>query len=263
MSSFGSRLTSCVLALCLAAGTVPPARAQSVWRDDPATVLIDKLTGIVLVKEVEAVVKEGLTNVRGVHAEGLPLLDNSDFKNRLSKRLGQPLTKGDRVKILDEIALYCREHGQPFVDVSILPQDVTDGVLQVLVLQAKVGSVRVMGAKNFASDKVASQIRSKAGESLDVASITADLDWINRNPFRQVDLVYVKGADFGQANLLLKQVDQFPLRGYAGYDDSGTRQTQNERLSVGGTGETSSAATASRATSSSRAPISAPSARIR
>ena len=234
MRSVHSRLAPALLALCLACGVPPRARAEGEWTDNPATVLVDSLTGLVFVNDVEAVVREGLVNVRGVQVNAIAILDQADFKAQMAKYLGRPLTKGDRVKILDEVALYCRKHGQPFVDVSILPQDVTEGVLQILVLQAKVGSVRVMGNKNFKSEAVSGQIRSKAGDQLDVTSITEDLDWINRNPFRQVDLVYVKVADFGQANLLLRQTDQFPLRGYAGYDDSGTRQTRDTRLSLGG-----------------------------
>ncbi|MDD5305437.1 MAG: ShlB/FhaC/HecB family hemolysin secretion/activation protein [Elusimicrobia bacterium] len=234
MTGLNSRLTATALvSLCLLFG-VPPARAEGGPIADPETVLVDTLIGLVLVNDVDSVVRQGLTSVRGVHVNGMPLLDTPDFKARMAKYLGRPLTKGGRVRILDEIALYCRKRGQPFVDVSILPQDVTDGVLQILVLQAKVGTVRVMGNRWFRSDKMAEQMRAKAGDQLDVNSITEDLDWLNRNPFRQVDLVYVKGAEFGQANLLLRQVDQFPLRVYGGYDDSGTLQTQHERYSLGG-----------------------------
>lgn len=232
MTRLNPRPTAAVLAtIFLLLGGGSRARAQRVLGGD---VLVETLNGLVLVKDVDAVVRNGLMDVRGVHVSELPLLDRPEFKARLARHLGRPLTKAGRVEILDEIALYCRKRGQPFVDVSILPQDVTDGVLQVLVLQARVGTVRVIGNRWFRSANTAGQMRSKAGDPLDVQSISEDLDWLNRNPFRQVDLVYVKGAEFGQANLLLKQRDHFPLRVYGGYDDSGTRQTQNDRLSVGG-----------------------------
>lgn len=234
MKSSRARFTPVVLALCLVCGANPDSRAEGEWFDDPATVLVDKVTGLVLVDDAEAVVREGLIDVRGVRVDDIPLLDRQDLKDQLSRYLGRPLTKGGRIKILDEIALYCRKRGQPFVDVSILPQDVTDGVLQILVLQAKVGTVRVMGNKNFTAESTARKMRAKAGDQLDIDRLTEDLDWLNRNPFRRVDLVYVKGTEFGQANLLLKQVDQFPLRVYGGYDDSGTRQTRYDRLSLGG-----------------------------
>lgn len=232
MTRLNPRLTAAVLAMIfLLFGGAPRARAQRLRDSD---VLVETLTGLVLVKDVDAVVRQGLMDVRGVHVEDIPLLDQPDLKAQLAKHLGRPLTKGGRIGILDEIALYCRKRGQPFVDVSILPQDVTDGVLQVLVLQARVGTVRVIGNRWFRSKNMAGQMRSKPGDPLDANTISEDLDWLNRNPFRQVDLIYVKGGEFGRANILLKQVDQFPLRVYGGYDDSGTRQTQNERLSLGG-----------------------------
>lgn len=220
------------LSLVLALGAAP-ARGAQARRADASTVLVRSLIGLVLVREPDAVVRHGLMDVRGVRVAGIPLLDRPDFKARMARYLGRPLTKGDRARIVDEIALYCRRHGQPFVDVSILPQDVTEGVLQILVLQAKVGTVRVLGNRWFRSERTAREIRSKMGDDLDVNSLTEDLDWINRNPFRRVDLVYVKGTEFGRANLLLKQTDRFPLRVYGGYDDTGTRQTQNERLHFG------------------------------
>lgn len=211
-----------------AASIGPPVGA-----DDPAAVLIERLTGVVLVKEADAVVRQGLERARGVRVEGISLLDRADFKAKVGRYLDRPLTRGDRNRLLAEIALYCRKRGQPFVDVSILPQDVTSGVLQILVLQARIGRIRVMGNQWFRSDRTARQMRSKPGDELDVDLIEQDLDWLNRNPFRQVDLVYVKGTEFGRANLLLKQVDQFPFRVYGGFDDTGTRQTQHERLSAG------------------------------
>jgi len=221
-------VTRILLSLCLVLGAAPRARAE-----DLDQVLVDNLIGIVLVKDVDSIVQPGLMDVRGVKVRGISLLDRPAFKAKLAAHLGRPLTSRGRFQILNEIALYCRRHGRPFVDVSILPQDVTDGVLQILVLQARVGTVRVLGNQWYRSQRTARAMRSKPGDELDVDLISEDLDWLNRNPFRRVDLVYVKGTEFGRANLLLKQVDRFPFRVYGGYDDTGTRQTQNERLSLG------------------------------
>ncbi len=216
------------LALVLLSASVR-ASAQGGWFADPNDVIIPELKALVLVQDPAEVVKGGLMDTRGVKVQGVELLDTDDFKKQLGKRLGKPVTRRGRVDILNEIAVYCRSHGRPFVDVSTLPQDVTDGVLQVLVLQAKVGSVRVFGG----DEQLASQFTAKQGSPVDANALAADLDWINRNPFRQVDLVYAKGTEFGSANILLKETKRFPLRGFVGYDDTGTRMTQHERLSAG------------------------------
>lgn len=215
--------------------TPAPPQQEFVEGETPeySQVIVAKLSGIVTVGNPDEVVKEGLSGVKGVVNRGVAMPDEAAFKARLAKFIGGPLTMENRTEILNEVVYYFREHGRPFVDVSVLPQDITDGVLQILVLQAKVGEVRVMGGKWFDEKAVAGIVRSRPGEALDANAIARDLEWINRNPFRQVDLVYVKGAEFGTANLLLRTVDRFPVRVYAGFDDTGTKVTQNERISAG------------------------------
>ena len=221
--------------LILLAVAVPGAAQEFVEGETPeySDIIISKLTGIVMVGNPDAVVKGGLVGVNGVVNKGVPMPDEPAFKARMGKFIGKPLTMAGRTEILNEVVYYFREHGHPFVDVSLMPQDVTYGVLQILVLQAKVGGVRVMGGHWFNTDSMAGQVRSKAGAALDANAIAQDLDWLNRNPFRQVDLVYVKGDEFGSANLLLRETDRFPVTAYLGYDDSGTKVTQNDRLSTG------------------------------
>lgn len=237
-------LLSCVLRV-RAADPAPIAPAEGLTPAGPGSefvegetpdytqVIVGKLKGIVVVAEPDRVVKEGLVGVVGVENRGVVMPEEAAFKKRMSKWIGGPLTMENRTEILNDVVYHFRENGRPFVDVSVLPQDITDGVLQILVIQAKVGEVRVMGGKWFDEKALAGIVRARPGEALDAAAIARDLEWLNRNPFRSVDLVYVKGAEFGTANLLLRAVDRFPLRVYAGADDSGTRATQNERVNAG------------------------------
>lgn len=222
MRPAASLLAVLLLAAC------PLVRAEG-WFADPNDVIIPELKALVFVGDPQAVVAGGMMDTRGVKVNGVDILDNEGFRGQLSKRLGKPVTRKGRVDILNEVALYCRKNGRPFVDVSTLPQDVTDGVLQILVLQAKVGAVRVMGG----DQSLAKSFHAAAGGDVDADALESDLDWINRNPFRQVDLVYVKGAEFGTANVILKENKRVPLRGFAGFDDTGTRLTQQERFSAG------------------------------
>src|SRR4029077_16851714 len=101
--------------------------------------IVSTLTGIVVVSSPADVQKEGAVNAAGVQIKNLPLLDHRDLKKLLETHLGKPLTKGGRAQIVGEVVRYYRDHGRPLVDVSTPPQDVTNGVLQVLVLEGKVG----------------------------------------------------------------------------------------------------------------------------
>ena len=215
------------------ASAAAPAAAAATPAAAPAIAEAPKLSGLVLINDPKKVAK-GSLKAKGVQVNGLPLLDQSDdFKERLRSYLGQPFSEDVRAKIVNDVVLFYRSQGRAVVDVSTPPQELTGGVLQVLVLEGKVGKVHVDGARWFDSKYVAKQIRAQAGQDLKSDDLAKDLDWINRNPFRQVDLVYAKGSELGQTDLVLRETDAFPLRAYTGFEDSGTDLTGNDRLLAG------------------------------
>lgn len=199
------------------------------WAADK--VILESLSGLVIVSNPRLVITEGLSGVAGVVIKETPILDQGEIKEKLAGYLGKPLTKGSKAQLLADIVLFLRRQGRPLVDVSTPPQEITGGVLQVLVIEGTVGQVRVKGDRWFYS--VARQIRAQKGAPLDAQALSEDLDWLNRNPFRTVDLVYAKSAELGKTDLILRQVDRFPFRVYTGYEDSGTKLTGQNRWLAG------------------------------
>src|SRR5260370_37782724 len=61
----------------------------------------------------------------------------------------------------------------------------------------------------------------------------ADLNWLNSNPFREVSLLYTPGKSAGTTDVILQTKDRFPLRVYAGYEDSGNPPLGRERWLAG------------------------------
>jgi len=210
-----------------AAGDKSPGGAEG------SRIIVDKLVGIVNVTDPNDVVKSGSPLATGVQIKGLPLLEDDRIKEKLRGYLDKPLTEAVRVNIVSDIVLFYRSQGRPVVAVNTPPQDTTGGVLQVLVLEAKVGAIKVDGARWFDSGSIAHKLRASSGHEINANDLNEDLDWINRNPFRQVDVVFVKGSELGTTDLVLQETDRFPLRVYTGYEDSGTTLTGNDRLLTG------------------------------
>jgi len=81
----------------------------------------------------------------------------------------------------------------------------------------------------------------RSGSTLDSRALMEDLNWLNNNPFRQVDVTFKQGGkagpkDLGKLGLTDVDVtveDRLPLRPYFGYEDSGTRFTGTDRLLAG------------------------------
>jgi hemolysin activation/secretion protein len=207
-----------------------PAVKWSLPTDTPAPTV--PMAGLLIVGDPTQILSIGTPEVKGVVTK-IPFLDRADFKSRMEGFLGKPLNEETRDGIVTAIVRFYREQGRPLVDVSQPPQEITGGVLQILVLPGKVGRIRVQGNRWFAPQYVTGQIHAQPGQDVDARELGNDLDWINRNPFRQVDLVYVKGSELGETDLILREVDHFPLRVYGGYEDSGTAATGENRLLAG------------------------------
>ena len=58
------------------------------------------------------------------------------FATRYLPYLGQPVTRGKLNELVKSIIVYYREHDRPVVDVAVPAQDITNGVLQIVVLEA-------------------------------------------------------------------------------------------------------------------------------
>ena len=198
-----------------------------------SNVIVGKLTGLVFVKDPKEIIQTGAPDISGIRIRGIVLLEQDEFKQKMAGYLGHPLTEAARAKIIEDVVLFFRAQNRPILDVSTPPQEITSGVLQVLVLEGAVGQIRVEGARWFDPKSLEKQIQIKPGQTMDSRAIMSDLDWLNRNPFRQVDLVYAKGSELGKTDLVFRQIDHFPLRFYAGYEDSGTELTQDTRWLTG------------------------------
>ena len=169
----------------------------------------------------------------GLQIAGVPLLDTAEFRSLASPYLGQPLTLRMLNRLTRDAVLYFRRHGRPVVDVLVPEQNVSGGTVQLLVVEGRLGNVLTEGNKWFTSEQVRSYVRARTGEVIEGAPLLADIAWINQNPFRQVDLVFARGEKAGETDVILRTIDRYPLRVYAGYDDSGNALTGFDRIVAG------------------------------
>ncbi len=197
-------------------------------------VLVTELKGLVFVQKQEQVLKGGVAAFEGVKTEGLDRLQGLEFRNQMQPFLGQPVTLKRLNEMTREVVLCYRRLGFPVVDVIVpADQDITDGVVQVLVVEGHLGKVTAEGARWFSTANMPDEITMKRGSLFEEDQLIEDLAWINNNPFRQVEPVLSRGTELAETDLLLQVKDRFPVRVYAGYEDTGTDLTGDERWYTG------------------------------
>jgi hemolysin activation/secretion protein len=198
-------------------------------------VIIQQLEGILLLGDWNLVRTESIDSIQGVCSVGVGLLGkNNCLLDDLNQRfIGKPLTFASMQELKQSIASYYESKNQPLVVVSTPRQEVTKGILQLVVSEAKLGEVRCKGNRYFSSKQLQKYIRAEKGAPIDAKSLYEDLAFMNHNPFRRTDAVFTPGSKAGIADLELLTVDRWPYRVYAGADNTGTVKSERNRIFFG------------------------------
>ena len=209
-----------------------PALPAAATAADDDRILVPMLSGLSFLADPEAFRSDG-GMPPGLHVSGEVLLATGEFTALVTPCLGRPLTRRLLNDLTRDVVLYFRQHGRPVVDVLVPEQNIASGNVQILVVEGRLGEVRVEGSKWFTVEQIAGAVRAPRGEIIEGSPLIADMAWINRNPFRQTDLVFMRGKQAGTTDVVLRTHDRYPLRVYAGYEDAGNALTGYDRLLAG------------------------------
>ena len=148
----------------------------------------------------------------------------------LAKYLGRPLSYQVISQIRADITQYYRDAGRSLVNVTVPPQEITAGVLQVNVNTFVLETTRVEGAPAAATDFLTRQVRLQPGQEVDTDRLLEDVNWLNLNPFRNTSVVFEPGATPASTQLILQVTNSRPWAGFVGVSNSGPPDTGDIRL---------------------------------
>ncbi|PNY35426.1 ShlB/FhaC/HecB family hemolysin secretion/activation protein [Rhodopirellula baltica] len=201
-------------------------------------VLVDSLEAVILVPNRDDVDPQAaFTDYEGIHSE---IIDASSLANSsrvhrvIEKYLGSAITLRNLNQMTRDIITVYERCGQPIVDVMIPEQKITGGTVQIVITESRIGAIRVAGGCWVDPCLVRKNITcSRVGAHIYESRVSEDLYWLNRSPFRKVGLDVKPGASDGTSDLIFEVQDVFPMRAYTGYEDTGVRALNLERLFAG------------------------------
>lgn len=195
-------------------------------------VVLPSLKGLVFLSSAAQLRPNGVAD-RGIDSSRVDVLDSPAFRNLMAGFLGRPVT----LDMLNEISrltvIQFRDNDHPLVDVVIPEQDISTGSVQILALEFRAGTVRTEGAEWFSDSLLLPQVRTRPGDRIIGSHLLDDVNWLNQNPFRRVDLVYERSPEPGRSDIALRVTDRLPFRAFAGYENTGTETTERGRSFLG------------------------------
>jgi hemolysin activation/secretion protein len=244
-SALGAILSACLLAL----GLPGPALSQAIERNTPPSKrpVPPTVSGPESGSQVNTVTESGPA-LRGLtmstSAEPPQRLGEStvavgegvrvspdELSAVLARHAGRPLSPSQIAAIQSDIAALYQDKGYPFVAVSTPPQNVTEGILHLRVLEFRVGQLEARPLDTY--DDIRAGLRLGPGDPVYLPRLQEDMLWLNRTPFRNTEASFRPGSQIGQTDLLLETRQSRAVQGYAGAGNTGSKSTGWNRVYAG------------------------------
>lgn len=147
--------------------------------------------------------------------------------------IDEPASKALLSRIGNDIVLAWRESDYPLVDVYYPEQNITEGKLQIVVREAELGEKTVEGAIVTREEYLLPNLRISPGDRINKRVVSADIDWMNENPIRQVKLIYERGEKDGTSDIILDVTERNPVNAYVSFANTGVNFTGQDEWSFG------------------------------
>lgn len=195
---------------------------------DPERDRVAELRGIVIVANPGDIKSRGgvgeVSGVKIVGARNILAGQEQGLEAALKGFLGQPFTAAQIDPLRAAVHSYIEKmEDAPKVTAVIVPeQEVIKGewVVQVLVSRGEVGRLNIEGEKWFSDARIRSLLRIRQGDPVIIDRLVDDINWINRNMFREADVMLRQGTEVGQVDVNVRVEDRFPLQGFFGAEDT-------------------------------------------
>lgn len=172
-------------------------------------------------------------DVRSFKIEGNTLFDSARLAAVLDAWRGQRTFAELRLAAQAVQGIYSAA-GYGAVVAYLPPQAVSDGVVNITVVEGKVAKVTVRGNKRQSADRLRAALPSLVeGATPRVRRVDSELQIANENPARQVGVLLGPGAQAGEVEATVQVEEQPVQRWTLALDNSGNDRTGQWRISAG------------------------------
>ena len=160
-------------------------------------------------------------------------LQTQALLDSLQPFIGQPLSQKLLNELQADIVLHYRGIDRPFMAVTVPPQEITGGRLQLDIVEFAAGDVRAEGNLWTPHSHIGDRVRLETGGEIDASQLARDINWLNLNPYRNLGAVFEPGTVPGSTDIILRSDERRPWTVYGGYANSGSVSSGRDRVFAG------------------------------
>jgi len=211
-------------------------RAANFGATNDEDVILKKLKGLIFLDSPDALKQEPATymGTKILDVSLFTFLQDESFSVAANTFIGLPVSRESLKRLERMTSIHLKQLGRPFTVVFLPEQDITDGYVQIVVLESNfTGEIEVQGNQYFSDEQYQQWIRQSKNDVINTHNLNQDIDWINRNPFRTATVIASPGDEQGTTKLIIKAREKKPVRVYTGFNNTGSQSTTEDRALVG------------------------------
>jgi hemolysin activation/secretion protein len=171
--------------------------------------------------------------VRAYEIRGDTLLSTNTLMSIFAKRTGTNVALSDITQAASDLQMEYRNRGYPTVNVTIPPQQLTNGIVKIRVFQGRLSEILVTQNRYFSSNNVMRTLPSlRTNMILHSAIFQAELDRANANQDRQIYPRLEPGLEENTTALRLTVNDRLPLHAKVDFNNQSSPGTPELRLNT-------------------------------
>ena len=168
--------------------------------------------------------------VHSFRIAGNAALADAELQGAIADSVGKKLTLFEIYAVADKLAAYYRAKGYTLATVTIPAQEVTTGVVELEVVEGRIGRVRFEGNALYNSGFLSRQVDEiQVGEALTGDGLEHELLLLNDLPGLQARAVIRPGEAYGSSDVVIRTTEQ-PFETRFEFDNYGRESIGEWRL---------------------------------
>ena len=164
---------------------------------------------------------------------GNTLLPQQQIDQVLAPFAGKQRDFGDVQRALEALEAVYHQRGYSVVTVELPEQELKSGVVQLKVVQTKIGRVLVKGNEHFSESNIRRSLPDlQEGQTPNLNQVSTSLKLANENPSKKVNLKLQNGQQDDEVDATLDVADENVWKGMLNADNTGTGQTGKTHVGV-------------------------------
>jgi hemolysin activation/secretion protein len=165
--------------------------------------------------------------------KGNTLLPQPQIDELLSKFTGKERDFGDVQRALEALEAVYHQRGYNVVTIELPEQELNRGVVQLRVVETRIGRVSVKGNQYFDEANIRRSLPAlQEGRTPNLKEVSSNLKQGNENPSKQVTMKLQSGDKDDEVDAVLEVKDESPWKVMANADNTGTESTGKTHLGV-------------------------------